>query len=70
MSNLVEFLSKLGSDSALAEAFTKDPEATMTAAGLNDEEKQLVLTRDLDAIRESTGFSKIEMNNNVIKAYK
>lgn len=70
MSNLVEFLSKLGSDPALAEAYTKDPETTMTTAGLTDEEKRLMTAGDLEALKQATGYSRLEMNNISIKAYK
>lgn len=70
MSNLVEFLSKLGSDPALAEAFSKDPETVMTKANLSDDEKALIRTGDLEAIKASTGVTNIKMTNVVIHSYK
>lgn len=69
MSNLVDFLSKLGSDPALAEAFSKDPETVMTNANLSDEEKQLIRSGDSKAIAERTGISLTHMII-YINAYK
>ena len=69
MSSLVEFLSKLGSDPALADAYTKDPEATMTQAGLTDEEKVMVKKGDVESLKAATGVS-VKMINSIIVAYK
>lgn len=69
MSNLVEFLSKLGSDPALAEAFSKDPETTMTKAGLTAEEMVMVRNGDVESLKSVTGTS-VRMVNGFIIAYK
>ena len=48
---LGQFLRNLSEDPATKAAFKKDPAGTMTAAGLSDEDKQAVLSRDPAKIR-------------------
>jgi hypothetical protein len=48
---LSSFLTKLGEDPELQQAYTKDPEGTLRSAGLSDETIKAVLSRDLAAIK-------------------
>ncbi|MBQ1783752.1 MAG: hypothetical protein II007_08875 [Gammaproteobacteria bacterium] len=69
MSNLVDFLSKLGSDPVLADAYTRDPEATMTDAGLSEEDKNLLRNSDVKGIENKTGVA-VKMLAKLITTYK
>lgn len=69
MPNLVDFLSKLGSDPALADAYTKDPETTMDQAGLTEEEKTMLREGNTEKLKAATGTS-VRMINGIIIAYK
>lgn len=57
MSTLNKFLTELGTNAKLLEAYKDDPVATMTAAGLSDEEIDAVQNVDLAKIKELTGES-------------
>jgi hypothetical protein len=45
------FLTKLGEDRELQQAYTKDPEGTLRAAGLSEDTIKAVLSRDLSEIK-------------------
>lgn len=62
MSKLLDLMKQLGRDAALADRYDKDPEGLMQEAGLNDEEKQALRTRDLPAIKRLTGLSETNMS--------
>jgi len=62
MSKLLDLMKQLGRDAALADRYDKDPEGVMQEAGLNDEEKQALRTRDLPAIKRLTGLSETNMS--------
>jgi hypothetical protein len=48
---LSSFLTRLSDDSDLQDAYADDPQRTMQEAGLSDEKIQIVLSRDLQAIK-------------------
>jgi Aromatic-ring-opening dioxygenase LigAB, LigA subunit len=52
---LTEFLIQLSTDPRQAERFETDPAETMNAAGLSEQERQAVLSRNPDAIRRELG---------------
>lgn len=52
MSALATFLTGISTDSGKLEIFQADPEAAMTAAGLNDTEKALVRSGNKQTIKE------------------
>ncbi|WP_394392170.1 hypothetical protein [Shewanella woodyi] len=55
MSNLNDFLEKLGSDADLMDAYKKDPEGVMKANGLSDEEIRAVISADAKKIKALSG---------------
>lgn len=69
MSKLIDFLTKLGADADYAAQYEKDPAATMTAAGLTAEEQQLVLSGDVESIKQAAGLSSSQWSAMNIKAY-
>jgi hypothetical protein len=46
MASLTSFLVRMTQDPSLLQAFRSDPTATMTRAGLSDEDKEVLLSRD------------------------
>lgn len=70
MSNLVDFLSKLGSDPATLKEYEADPEATMTRAGLTTEEQQAILTGDASKVAKLAGVSSVHMIKTNITSYE
>ena len=46
MASLTSFLVQMSQDPSLLQAFTDDPNATMTRAGLSDADKEVLLSRD------------------------
>ncbi|GAA4356219.1 hypothetical protein [Kangiella marina] len=55
MSTLNKFLTELGTNAKLMEAYKAEPVATMEAAGLNDDEINAVQHADMDKVKELTG---------------
>lgn len=55
--NLSHFLINLASDPVRMNAFLADPEETLAASLLTDEEKAAVLTRDSARVRAAIGLS-------------
>jgi hypothetical protein len=45
------FLTKLGEDSQLRDAYSRDPEGAMREAGLSDDSIQTLLSRDLEKVK-------------------
>ncbi len=62
MSSLAQLLKNLGSDPQLAESYQRDPEGTMKTAGLNDEEIQAMLNKDLEKLKELSGLDNLKSN--------
>ena len=48
---LSSFLTKLGEDRELQDAYAQDPEGTMREAGLSDDSIETLLSRDLGKIK-------------------
>ena len=69
MSKLIDFLTKLGADADYAAQYEKDPSATMSAAGLSAEEQKLVLSGDVEQVKQATSLETVQMITRVIKAY-
>ncbi|GAB4574469.1 MAG: hypothetical protein Tsb008_12030 [Rhodothalassiaceae bacterium] len=55
MSKLLEFLDRLGGDTALRKRYREDPEGTMRECGLSEEECAMVRKGDIAAIRKAVG---------------
>jgi hypothetical protein len=62
MSSLATLLKNIGSDPELAERYKKDPEGTMKAAGLNDEEIRAMLDKDLEKLKKLSGLENLRSN--------
>ena len=45
------FLTKLGEDSQLRDAYSRDPQGAMREAGLSDDSIQTLLSRDLEKVK-------------------
>ena len=45
------FLTKLGEDSQLRDAYSRDPQGAMREAGLSDDSIQTLLSRDLERVK-------------------
>ncbi len=51
-----EFVAKLSEDPAKRDHYMKDPDAAMDAhGGLSDEDKQILRTKDADAVKKYLG---------------
>lgn len=68
MSALANLLKNLGSDPDLAEQYKQDPRGTMQRAGLNDEEIQAMLDKDLEKLKKLSGLENLR-SNGVIDSY-
>ena len=53
MENLTKFLYQLSFDKKLQENFASDPDKVMNNAGLSDQQKQAILSKDSDKISEA-----------------
>ncbi|MCA1554128.1 MAG: hypothetical protein LC737_07100 [Chloroflexi bacterium] len=58
--NLRNFLLKLAEDPALVQQLQADPQGVMSAAGLSESEKQLVLSGDRKALEDAMYDSSIQ----------
>ncbi|GGB77459.1 hypothetical protein K8B83_08665 [Shewanella inventionis] len=61
MSNLSQFFTQLGTDSALLEAYLQDPEGIMRANGITDAEIAAVMSGDKALIRQLAGDDEMQM---------
>lgn len=69
MSSLVDLLKDLGRDAALADEFTKDPDAVLDRYDLTDEERQAVKEGDVDAVKRLSGMSDVRTTHSIIHSY-
>lgn len=70
MSKLLDLMRKLGSDAALAAKYEKDPDSVMHEAGLSEDERKAMATKDYAAIKKLTGLADSQFaTNHVIIAY-
>jgi hypothetical protein len=53
MSSLTKFLFSLTTDAAVRTEFQKDPESTMNKAGLSNEYKEIIMSKDNDKISKA-----------------
>lgn len=68
MSALANLLKNLGSDPDLVEQYKQDARGTMERAGLNDEEIQAMLDKDLEKLKQLSGLENLR-SNGVIDTY-
>lgn len=69
MSKLIDLLKDLGRDADLASEYGKDPDAVIKRYDLDDEEREALLSEDLDKIRKITGLDKLELTNSTIRKF-
>mgnify|MGYP002737947040 FL=1 len=70
MSKLLELMKKLGSDAALAAEYEKDPEEVMRRAGLSEEERKAMASKDYATIKKLTGLKDGQFaTNHTVRAY-
>lgn len=61
MSKLLDYLNHLDKDAAAREAFSKTPHDAMEKFGLNDAERQALLSGDKTAIAKLAGIDECEL---------
>lgn len=70
MSRLLELMRRLGSDAALAAEYEKNADKVLRRAGLSEEERTAMASRDYEAIKRLTGLADGRFaTNHTIKAY-
>ncbi|WP_376694179.1 hypothetical protein [Wenzhouxiangella sp. EGI_FJ10409] len=65
MSELTQLLQQLGEDSKLHDEYIADPKKVMKERGLEDEEIQAMLDKDVDKLRKLSGLDALKSNGSV-----
>jgi len=60
MKNLIELMTRLGSDAELAKAYATNPKKVMEDAKLSPEEMKLLEEADLKALEKATGLNSLK----------
>lgn len=63
MTNLTQLLKDLGTEAPLQEEYLKDPREVMSRYGLNDEETQAMLDKDVEKLKQLSGLDKLKSND-------
>lgn len=61
MSKLLDYLNRLDKDATAREAHNTDPQAAMTAFGLNDAEQQTFMSGDKTALANLAGIDASDL---------
>ncbi len=70
MSELLDLMRKLGSNAALAAEYEKNADAVLRRAGLSDEERKAMATKDYATIKKLTGLVDGQFaTNHIVRAY-
>ncbi|GAA5217906.1 hypothetical protein ACFSJ3_06400 [Corallincola platygyrae] len=69
MPKLIDFMYKLGADAEFADSYYDAPEKVMKAAGLSEEERALVLAKNVAALEQMTGMNAKANPDKTIKSY-
>ncbi|GAK33880.1 hypothetical protein JCM17846_29370 [Iodidimonas nitroreducens] len=65
MSKLLEFMTKLGEDSAFRDSYVADPDGVMKNFGLTDAECKMIRTADVEGIKKTLGVEHVYLNVHV-----